>query len=87
MGNPNPVEGTAGYVRRCAAMSKHDLRKLGLRLQSIHGGQAVQRMYRAKGITDPCAKARAVRKAKREAKRIAALLAGESATTTKQTID
>jgi len=42
-----------------ARLSAFERRKIGLRLQAIHGGQAVQRMYRLRGV-DPFAAARAV---------------------------
>lgn len=38
-----------------------ELRAWGLWMQARHGGLAVQRLYRMRGITDPCEKAREVR--------------------------
>jgi hypothetical protein len=41
-----------------------ELRAWGLRMQAKHGGLAVQRLYRMRGVTDPCKKAREVRSRK-----------------------
>jgi len=55
-------------VRRIRANTPaHELRKLGLRLQAIHGGQKVQQMYRLRGI-DPLAIARKSRWPKKQDK-------------------
>jgi hypothetical protein len=44
-----------------ASTPKSELRSWALRMQARHGGLAVQRIYRMRGITDPCEKARKVR--------------------------
>ena len=58
---------TAERISILRRMSASERRAIGLRLQAIHGGKNSQRMYRLRGI-DPCAIARAARKAKREAR-------------------
>jgi hypothetical protein len=48
-------------VRRIRSLTpKDELRAWGLRMQARHGGLAVQRLYRMRGIVNPCAKATAV---------------------------
>jgi len=52
-------------TRRIRALTpRSELRGWGLRMKAKQGGLEVQRRYRAKGITDPCAVARKVRSRK-----------------------
>jgi hypothetical protein len=44
-----------------ASKTPAEKRAWGLRLQATKGGRAVQEMYRARGIVDPCRKARETR--------------------------
>jgi hypothetical protein len=52
---------TEATKRIRASTPEHQLRAWGVRMQAKHGGLAVQRLYRMRGITDPCAKAREAR--------------------------
>jgi hypothetical protein len=50
-----------GRKEQLTRMSIEERRALGLRLFAILSGRRSQAAYRARGITDPCAKARAVK--------------------------
>jgi hypothetical protein len=54
-------EATRATKRIRALTPASELRAWGLRMQARHGGLAVQRLYRMRGITDPCKEARKAR--------------------------
>jgi hypothetical protein len=52
---------TEATKRIRALTPKSELSAWGLWMQARHGGLAVQRLYRLRGVHDPCAKAREAR--------------------------
>ena len=60
---------TEATKRIRASTPASELRAWGLRMQARHGGLAVQRLYRMRGIADPCRNAREARSRKCAARR------------------